>query len=76
MSRITLLQKLKPEIKSKLEQERSRYSASIDVILYELNNEEFYNSLSIKVIRDIYLFADLNEDEADWKYGTNLFKDD
>ena len=76
MSRITLLQKLKPEIKSKLEQERSRYSASIDIILYELNNEEFYNSLSIKVIRDIYLFADLNEDEADWKYGTNLFKDD
>ncbi len=76
MSRVTLLQKLKPEIKSKLEQERSRYSASIDIILYELNNEEFYNSLSIKVVRDIYLFADLNEDEADWKYGTNLFKDD
>ncbi len=76
MSRVTLLQKLKPEIKSKLEQERSRFTASIDIILYELNNEEFYNSLSIKVIRDIYLFADLNEDEADWKYGTNLFKDD
>ena len=76
MSRVKLLQKLKPEIKSKLEQERSRFTASIDIILYELNNEEFYNSLSIKVIRDIYLFADLNEDEADWKYGTNLFKDD
>jgi len=76
MSRVTLLQKLKPEIKSKLEQERSRFTASIDIILYELNNEEFYNSLSIKVVRDIYLFADLNEDEADWKYGTNLFKDD
>ena len=51
MSRVTLLQKLKPEIKSKLEQERSRFKASIDVILWELNNEEFYNSLSIRVIK-------------------------
>ncbi len=76
MSRVTLLQKLKPEIKSKLEQERSKYSASIDIVLYGLNNEELYSSLSIKFIRDIYLFADLNDDEADWKYGTNLFKDD
>jgi len=76
MSRVTLLQKLKPDIKSKLEQERSRFTASIDIILYELNNEEFYNSLSIRVVRDIYLFADLNEDEADWKHGTNLFEND
>jgi len=76
MSRVTLLQKLKPNIKSKLEQERSRFKASIDIILYELNNEEFYNSLSIRVIKDIYLFADLDEDKADWKHGTNLFEND
>jgi len=76
MSRVKLLQKLKPEIKSKLEQERSRYSASIDVILYRLNNEEFYDELSIRAVKDIYLFADLDEDKADWKHGTNLFEND
>ena len=72
----TLLEKLKPEIVESLEKNRGEYDFSITDLYNELDGLYLYRQLSIGRIRDVILYADVNEydwDTIDWKYGDKLF---
>jgi hypothetical protein len=71
----TLLERLKPEIKLKLESNRNEYTTSIDTILIELGNNFFYDNLSMSTISSIYTFAEVDLIKTsvwDLKYGDNI----
>jgi hypothetical protein len=73
---ITLLEKLKPEIIEALEENRGEYDFSITDLYEELDDMYLYSQLTIRQIRDIILYADINETKWDfinWKYGDKLF---
>jgi len=75
----TLLEKLKPEIVESLEKNRGEYDFSITDLYNELDGLYLYRQLSMCLIRDIILYADVNEydwDTIDWKYGDKLFIDE
>ena len=73
---ITLLEKLKPEIIEALEENRGEYDFSITDLYEELDDMYLYSQLTIRQLRDIILYANVNEydwDTIDWKYGDKLF---
>jgi len=73
----TLLEKLRPEIIEALEENRGEYDFSITDLYNELDDLYLYRQLSMGRIRDLILYADVNEydwDTIDWKYGDKLFK--
>lgn len=76
----TLLQRLKPEVKSALEKNESRYSGSVRSIFAKLDSTTFYSDLTIGDISSLYTFADIESMRVstwDFKYGDNiLIKDD
>tara|TARA_R110002020_G_scaffold101356_1_gene238848 strand:- start:923 stop:1162 length:240 start_codon:yes stop_codon:yes gene_type:complete len=59
MSRITLYQRLKPEVKNKLKAEAENYSTSIQCIFDELKTKTRYNELTIDQVRTIHVFTNL-----------------
>ena len=72
----TLLEKLKPEIIEALEENRGKYDFSITDLYEELDGMYLYRQLSIGQVRDLILYADVNETKWDfinWKYGDKLF---
>ena len=72
----TLLEKLKPEIIEALEENRGKYDFSITDLYEELDDMYLYRQLSIGQVRDLILYADVNETKWDfinWKYGDKLF---
>jgi len=72
----TLLEKLKPEIIEALEENRGEYDFSITDLYEELDDMYLYSQLTIRQLRDIILYANVNEydwDTIDWKYGDKLF---
>ena len=72
----TLLEKLRPEIVEALEVNRGEYDFSITDLYSELDSMYLYRSLSMGQIRDLILYADVDEKEwnfIDWKYGDKLF---
>ena len=74
---ITLLEKLKPEIIEALEENRGEYDFSITDLYNELDDLYLYRQLSIAQVRDLILYADVNETKWDfinWKYGDKLFE--
>tara|TARA_B100001250_G_C19582416_1_gene692682 strand:- start:555 stop:797 length:243 start_codon:yes stop_codon:yes gene_type:complete len=75
----TLLEKLRPEIIESLEENRGEYDFSITDLYNELDDLYLYRQLSMGLIRDVILYADVNEydwDTIDWKYGDKLFIDE
>ena len=76
MNRLTLLQRLKPEVKSALEANETKYISSVESIFSKLDTETFYSDLKISEVTSIYTFADINlvtVSAWDFKYGDNLF---
>ena len=76
---ITLLEKLKPEIIEALEENRGKYDFSITDLYEDLDDMHLYRELSIAQVRDLILYADVNETKWDfinWKYGDKLFEQD
>ncbi len=72
----TLLDKLRPEIIEALEENRGKYDFSITDLYEELDDMYLYSQLTIRQLRDIILYADVNEydwNTIDWKYGDKLF---
>ena len=79
MKRITLLHRLKPEVKAALEKERTEYDFAIDVIYKELDKVELYQDLKMHTIYSIYLYSSIDmyeTDVYDIRWGGNLFLED
>ena len=75
----TLLEQLRPEIIEALEENRGEYDFSITDLYEDLNEMYLYRQLTVGQIRDIILYADVDEkswDFIDWKYGDKLFVED
>ena len=76
---MTLLDKLKPEIVESLEENRGKYDFSITDLYNELDKMHLYSQLTVGQVRDIILYADINETKwnfINWKYGDKLFIDE
>jgi len=76
---MTLLEQLRPEIAKALEKNRDKYDFSITELYNSLDNKFLYSQLSVGEMRDLTLWADIDErtwDYVDWKYGIKLFRDE
>lgn len=79
MKRITLLHRLKPEVKAALEKNKLDYDFSIDLIYKELDEAMLYQDLKMSTIYSIYLFSSIDmykTDVYDIRWGGNLFLED
>lgn len=75
----TLYQKLKPEIKVKLKENSKKYELGPREVIAELHRFTMYNDLTMRTIKDLLIWGDVNEfewDRIDFKYGRKLFNDD
>ena len=76
---MTLLEQLRPEIAKALEKNRYKYDFSITELYNSLDTKFLYSQLSVGEMRDLTLWADIDErtwDYVDWKYGIKLFRDE
>ena len=76
MSRLTVYQRLRPEIKEALHsKENAKYQLSIDSIVDAFSSTELYSELKINDISSVYTFAHLEIYKVsawDFKYGENI----
>ena len=75
MTRLTLYERLKPEIKDALISNMAEYEGSITDIIETLGNETFYSNLKISDISSLYTFSDIELIKVsawDFKYGDNI----
>jgi len=75
MTRLTLYERLKPEVKEALVSNMAEYEGSITGIIETLGNETFYSNLTISDISSLYTFSDielLRVTAWDFKYGDNI----
>ena len=74
--RITLYQRLKPEVKNQLKENYVEYRHSIEDIFKTLHKEEYYNSLTINQVNSLILFSSIRpEDIYDFANGNFAFKE-
>jgi len=75
MARLTLYQRLKPEVKGALLSNMVEYENTITDIIETLSNETFYSNLRISDISSLYTFSDIELIKVtawDFKYGDNI----
>ncbi len=75
MKRLTIYERLKPEIKEALLANTVNYEGSVLSIIETLSNETFYSNLKISDISSLYTFSDielLRVTAWDFKYGDNI----
>jgi hypothetical protein len=76
MSRLTIYERLKPEIKESLHSSANdNYKVSIDNIVRTLSSTTFYSDLKISDISSLYTFTHLEIYKVsawDFKYGENI----
>ena len=76
--RLTLLQRLKPEVKELLDKNKEKYTVSIELIYDSLSKKISYDDLTIGELSNIYTFSDLSIHKIsswDMRYGENLFEE-
>jgi len=76
--RITLYQRLKPEVKAGLESKSNeRYKFSTDIIVSILKSKQFYSDLTIDEVKNIIVFSEIEPKSIfDFKFGDFLFEPD
>ena len=75
MTRLTIYERLKPEVKEALLSNMVEYESAITDIIEKLSNETFYSNLKISDISSLYTFSDielLRVTAWDFKYGDNI----
>ena len=76
MSRLTIYERLKPEIKEALHSEKNaKYQLSIDGIVEAFSSTTFYSDLKISDVSSLYTFSNLEIVRVsawDFKYGDNI----
>ena len=75
--RLTLYQRLKPEVKAGLELNALKgYDFSTNIIVSLLKSTQFYSDLTIDQVKSIIVFSDVKPKSVhDIKYGDFLLKD-
>jgi uncharacterized protein YkvS len=77
MTRLTLYERLKPEVKNALLSNMAKYEGTVTGIIEKLSNETFYSELTIGDISSLYTFSDIELIKVsawDFKYGDNILE--
>ena len=61
-----LYQKLKPEIKSRLQSNSDKYAVSVSSVVDKLKSTQYYNELTIGDIKQIRAFGDVSSTDILW----------
>ena len=72
----TLLERLKPELKLNLEQNRDRWEFSVDLIYESLRNKYVYSDLTIAQVTALQVFSEVLTSDIsvmDIKFGDCFF---
>jgi hypothetical protein len=75
MARLTIYERLKPEIKEALASQDKRYSTSVKSIIATLDSTTFYSDLKIGDVSSLYTWADIEFYKVsawDFKHGDNI----
>jgi hypothetical protein len=75
MKRLSIYERLKPEVKEALLANTVNYESSVTSIIELLSNEYFYSNLKISDISSLYTFSDIELIRVtawDFKYGDNI----
>jgi hypothetical protein len=75
MKRLSIYERLKPEVKEALLANTVNYESSVTSIIELLSNEYFYSNLKISDISSLYTFSDIELIKVsawDFKYGDNI----
>jgi len=75
MKRLTIYERLKPEVKEALLANTANYESSVLSVIETLSNEYFYSNLKISDISTLYTFSDIELIKVtawDFKYGDNI----
>ena len=75
MSRLTIYERLKPEIKEALASQDKKYSTSVRLIIAKLSSTTFYSDLTIGDVSSLYTWADIDFFRVstwDFKHGDNV----
>tara|TARA_R100001443_G_C3354128_1_gene177520 strand:+ start:489 stop:737 length:249 start_codon:yes stop_codon:yes gene_type:complete len=75
MKRLTIYERLKPEVKEALLANTVNYESSVLSVIETLSNEYFYSNLKISDISMLYTFSDIELIKVtawDFKYGDNI----
>ena len=75
MARLTIYERLRPEIKEALSSQEKRYSSSVTSIIATLNSTTFYSDLKICDVSSLYVWADIDFYRVstwDFKHGDNI----
>jgi hypothetical protein len=76
MSRLTIYERLKPEIKEALHSpSNDKYKTSVDSIVEAFSSTTFYSELKISDVSSLYTFTHLEFYKIsawDFKYGDNI----
>jgi len=75
MKRLSIYERLKPEIKEALLANTANYESSVMSVVETLSNEYFYSNLKISDISSLYTFSDIELIKVtawDFKYGDNI----
>lgn len=73
--RLTIYERLKPEIKQALLKNQKQYETSVNNIINTLSSTTFYSDLKISDISSLYTFSDMELFKVsvwDLKYGDNI----
>jgi uncharacterized protein YkvS len=75
MNRLTIYERLKPDVKGALLSNMVEYENTITSIIEKLGSTIFYSDLSIGDISSLYTFSDIDLIKVsvwDFKYGDNI----
>jgi hypothetical protein len=75
MNRLSIYERLKPEVKEALLANTANYEGSVLSVIKTLSNEYFYSNLKISDISTLYTFSDIELIKVtawDFKYGDNI----
>jgi len=79
MARLTIYERLKPEIKEALASQDEKYSTSLRLIIATLSSTTFYSDLTIGDVSSLYTWADIDFFRVstwDFKHGDNILISD
>ncbi len=79
MARLTIYERLKPEIKEALASQDEKYSTSVKLIIATLSSTTFYSDLKIGDVSSLYTWADIDFFRVstwDFKHGDNILISD
>ena len=70
----TLYERLKPELKQGIENNKDKYKFSCNMIITVLKSKSWYSELTIDEVRNLTTWSDF-KGNLDWKFGDKLFNE-